>query len=219
MGEALATWDHYVVPSRDLEIAIRAQARHTPRITRFPLIGTDDNGEDILLLRPKRCIAVFDVSSRRDRILSKLVYPPSIVSAKWVIKFHEDLAYCAKKIGCYLVVKQKREFSSSVHPKYRRFIQNMAEQDFVIFVNPRVAAARVAAKCAVTVALPFSTPAVYGRALGKPSVFYDPTGKIARHCTKFHDVPVASGRESLLAWLENAIREGSLGKSDPDQLT
>ncbi|MBF0147311.1 MAG: hypothetical protein HQL85_14190 [Magnetococcales bacterium] len=44
-----------------------------------------------------------------------------------------------------------------------------------------------------------------GKALGKPTVYYDAVGSIAAAVPVFHGVPVVSGEAALAQWLDREV--------------
>ncbi len=204
-GEALATWDHYVVPSDDLQASLDEQHRRRIAYTVEPLLGVEDNGHDCRLDRPERTVASFDINVYAKPLTARIVRLPDYVTLAMTDAFHRDLLYCAEALDLDIARKPKRAFGPLIHPGYKRSFEQSGGHPRMIAVDPAVAAARVVATCAATVVMPFSTPAIYGIALGRPAVYYDPSGRMAAHTPKFHGVPVISGRVALLQWLEHAV--------------
>ncbi|MCH7775508.1 MAG: polysaccharide biosynthesis PFTS motif protein [Gemmatimonadetes bacterium] len=204
-GEALATWDHYIVPSDDLRRSLEEQHRRPVDYTVGPLLGVEDNGQPCRLKRPERTVAVFDVFVFSAAVLSQLIHVPTYYSLKNTAAFFDDIVACAEILDLEIARKPKRDFPPGSHPAYLRAFEAWALHPRVISVPPAIAAVRLATASAATISIPFTTPSTYGAALGKPSIFYDPTGVMAAHTPTFHGVPVVSGRAALLAWLRETF--------------
>ncbi|WP_333856278.1 hypothetical protein, partial [Denitromonas sp.] len=94
-----------------------------------------------------------------------------------------------------------RNIGRTAHPRYRACAERLGTADNVVLVDPAVSAMKVIEAATVTISLPFTSTALLARQLGKPSVYYDPTGSVQTDDRAAHGIPVLSGPAELDAWL------------------
>jgi polysaccharide biosynthesis PFTS motif protein len=204
-GEALGSWDSYVVPSADLGNTL-AELRAAPvEINVHPLLGVEDDGSPISLPRPDRTVAVFDVSIFLPTVIANVIRPLEFYTLENLLAFFEDIGNCAAALDLDIAWKSKREISDTSRRRYIDIVDDFSQLPFVHRINPNVSAVRLAQSCAATISIPFTTPSVYAVAQSKPAIYYDPTGRMAAHTPRFHGVPVVSGRVALMEWLRTQV--------------
>jgi polysaccharide biosynthesis PFTS motif protein len=204
-GEALATWDLYVVPSEYLGQSLDQQHRRATRYVIAPLLAVEDDGSPCNLAHPERTIAVFDVTVFTREVTSQLIRTPTYYSPGLCDDFLSDLLRCAEAHDLFIARKQKRKFPPLVHPAYLRTFRDTGAHPRMIDIPPATSAVRLTATAFATVTMPFSTPAIYARHHGRPSVYYDASGRMGRHTSVMHGVRVLSGRSGLERWLEELL--------------
>jgi len=62
----------------------------------------------------------------------------------------------------------------------------------------------IESSCAV-ISMPFTSTAIIAREIGKPSVYYDPTGGLQPDDRAAHGIPILSTVEELEAWLSSYV--------------
>jgi polysaccharide biosynthesis PFTS motif protein len=160
---------------------------------------------------PEHAIAVFDVQPMRDSIYQPLgsdfeYYVPGNAN-----HFLTDIHSATSSIGQTMLLKRKRNVESKVHPSYANTINALSKSDNYLEMDPDAAATALIAKCSGVVSAPFTSTALIGRDLGKPSIYYDPHGLCEKDDRAAHGIPIVSGRVELLAWL--AALESEPGQS------
>lgn len=153
----------------------------------------------------KSCVAVFDVTPHRASRYSTLgvdseFYVPAVTNS-----FLEDVNSVTRQQGVLMLWKRKRKIGRIAHPQYRHLADQLAENDHVVLVDPDIAADRVIETCAAVVSMPYTSTALIARNMGKPSVYYDPTGQLQRDDRAAHGIPVLSGVDELEAWLSTQL--------------
>jgi polysaccharide biosynthesis PFTS motif protein len=149
-----------------------------------------------------RAMAVFDVTSVRASYYATLAldtefYVPEVSKA-----FLDDIAKVAREYGYVLYWKRKRKMTANTHPAYRAFAESFAQRPAVRCVEPDVSAYRVIEASELVISIPFTSTALIARELGKPSCYYDPTGRMQPDDTAAHGVPLIQGRRALASWVE-----------------
>lgn len=164
---------------------------------------------------PKKTIAVFDVQPMRDGFYRTLgqgldYYVPAVA-----IQFLADIQDVLRDSGYAFAVKRKRQIGKLAHPAYRRYMDSLDKVRNCFSIDPGIDAYRLIEECTAVISMPFTSTALLGRELGKPSVYYDPLALLQKDDRAAHGIEVLQGKEDLLRWL-NAIevsggRIGNLG--------
>ena len=199
-GYQAMTWSHYLVWDEYQADFVRRVACGDPRIDVVGAIGFSDSKKFLSVL-PSRTVAVFDIQPQRD-ILYKLQAPdfdyyiPSVA-----IQFLADIHQVLKEADCHLAFKKKRDIGRLAHPLYRDYVRKFKNLDNCIYVQPEVPADKVSEGCFAVISMPFTSTAHGAHAMGKPSVFYDPSGLIQKNDRAAHGIEVLCGRDELREWL------------------
>lgn len=154
------------------------------------------------LLNP--AIAVFDVQPVRNSFYQRLGIDFDYYTPTNTTSFLADCHAASRACGVTVVLKRKREIGALIHPLYESFVDRLAKESDFLTINADVSASRLIAKCVAVVSMPFTSTALLGRALGKPSAYYDPHGMIQTDDRAAHGIDILSGPEELQAWLAKA---------------
>jgi len=159
---------------------------------------------------PVGSVAVFDVqpfrSSRYQTFgLSKEYYIPKIAN-QFLLDIHTVIRECKG----VMVHKCKRNVGKIIHPKYENLVKILAEADNVFQIEPEISVIRAIEGCFAVISMPFTSTALLGRELGKPSVFYDPYGIAQKDDRAAHGIQVLCGKDELRDWLIGLL--GSVDK-------
>jgi len=150
---------------------------------------------------PAGSFAVFDVQPQRDsryQILgaAEEYYVPRITN-QFLLDIHE----CIRECNGTMVHKRKRHNKRWLHPRYEVLVKRLSGEKDVISVEPDTSAARVTESCLAVISMPFTSTALWGKELGKPSVYYDPFGVVQKDDRAAHGVKVLCGKNELREWL------------------
>ena len=69
-------------------------------------------------------------------------------------------------------------------------------------IDPDISAHRVVRECDLVISMPFTSTALIGRELGKPSWYYDALGLVQSDDPASHGIPIVQGRDALLQWIK-----------------
>ncbi len=199
-GFQAMNWPHYLVWDEHQAAFVRSSVGLGPRIDITGSIPTH-SGVDVPQNLPKRAIAVFDVQPMRDTIYQTLGLDFEYYVPKNAIKFLEDIQQATRIAGRNMVYKPKRQLLNRLHPSYGRAVKNLSNSPNFLEIDPGVSATALIAKCAAVVSTPFTSTAIIGRELGKPSVYYDPFGICERDDRAAHGIPILLGRKELQEWM------------------
>ena len=160
---------------------------------------------------PGHAIAVFDVQPMRDAVYQPLALDFEYYVPRNGIRFLEDIQRATLVSSKIMVLKRKRDVGSKVHPGYELAIDHLGKTANYLELDPDTSASALIEKCQAVISTPFTSTALIGRDLGKPSIYYDPHGLCEKDDRAAHGIPIVSGRVELLAWL--AALESEPGQS------
>ena len=100
-----------------------------------------------------------------------------------------------------MLLKRKRNIGRLVHPRYAAVVNSLSGADDFVAVDPQISALRTIEHCDAVISMPFTSTALLGRAMGKPSIYYDPHGMVQRDDRAAHGVPVVIGYDELVRWV------------------
>lgn len=149
----------------------------------------------------KTSIAVFDITPHRWSRYCTLgmdneLYTPTVANL-----FLEHVSKATQRHGVLMLWKRKRNIGRVAHPHYRRLANQLAENSHVVLVEPDISAIRVIESCAAVISMPFTSTALIAKEMGKPSIYYDPSGLLQHDDRAAHGIPILSGADELEAWL------------------
>lgn len=146
-------------------------------------------------------VGVFDVTPHRASRYCTLGLDSEFYTPAVANPFLEHIDDAIGKHGLLMLWKRKRNIGRLAHPHYRCLADKLAEHSHVVLVEPDVSAIRVIESCVAVVSMPFTSTALIAREMGKPSVYYDPSGLLQRDDRAAHGIPILSGIDELDAWL------------------
>lgn len=146
-------------------------------------------------------VAVFDVTPHRSSRYVVLgadseLFVPAVANV-----FLEDVSTAIRRQCVLMLWKRKRKIGRLAHPRYRMLTDRIADSDHVLLIDPEISASRVIESSFAVISAPFTSTALIAREMGKPSVYYDPSGFLQRDDRAAHGIPILSGVDELEAWL------------------
>lgn len=154
---------------------------------------------------PFKSIAVFDVTPARNYYSRLTAYSFNYYTPDMAINFVRDIHNTLSIHDAAIVWKQKREIGRLAHPKYRRFIETVENEPNFIAVDPNISAFSMIAACAATISMPFTSTALMAKAIGKPSIYYDPSKLVSKDDRAAHGIEIISGPDELADWLNSVF--------------
>lgn len=150
---------------------------------------------------PAGSVAVFDVQPQRSSRYKILGAPQEYYVPETVNQFLLDIHTVIRECKGVMVHKRKRNIGKRLHPKYATLIKNLTEYYDVFSIDPDTSAIRVIESCSAVISMSFTSTALLGRALGKPSIYYDPYGVVQKDDRAAHGIQVLCGKDELRDWL------------------
>ena len=196
----VTTWPHYLVWDKYQSDFIGRSVGERAKINIVGPIWFSASSEDEIDL-PSKAVAVFDVQPVRNTYYQTLGLDFDYYIPETSNQFLADVYEVVVECGGSIAHKRKRYIGKRAHPKYRNFVGKMDQLHDYITVNPDMSAARLIDGCVAVISMPFTSTALIGRGLGKPSVYYDPLGLIQKNDRGAHDIQIITGPVALRNWL------------------
>lgn len=150
---------------------------------------------------PTGSVAVFDVQPHRSSRYQILGMPEEYYIPKIAGRFLLDIHTVIQECKGAVVYKRKRNIGKMIHPQYENLIRLLSKADDIVFIEPDISAIRVIEGCFAVISMPFTSTALLGRELGKPSVYYDSYGIVQKDDRAAHGIQVLCGKDELRNWL------------------
>jgi polysaccharide biosynthesis PFTS motif protein len=107
-----------------------------------------------------------------------------------------------------MVLKRKRNVGNLVHYQYRNLIDELIKNKNFFSMDADVRAEQLIAQCEAVISMPFTSTALIGREMGKPSIYYFPNDLIMKDDRAAHGIPILIGRDELYYWLSEVLNRG-----------
>ena len=201
-GWQAMNWSHYLVWDEYQANFVRRAVGEDVNISVVgPIWFQGSNCEMPQVEKPG--VAVFDVTPHRSSCYCVLGADYEFYIPATSEGFLSHIADAVCQVSAVMLWKRKRKIGAIAHPRYRYFTERLSARKDIVLVDPEISALQVIeASCAV-ISMPFTSTALIARALGKPSVYYDPTGELQSDDRAAHGIPIVSGSEQLKTWLDS----------------
>ena len=146
-------------------------------------------------------IAVFDISPKRDALYFTFCIDFDYYTINNSLLFLEQSLDTIVSCNYTMLWKRKRIFGALHHPKYIKLSEIMDSNEECITIDPEVSSIRVILASIAVISMPYTSTALTARELGKPSVFYDPTGLLQKDDRAAHGIPIINSVNELKNWL------------------
>lgn len=211
------SWPHYLVWDDYQASFVRRAVGESANISVVGPIWFHTSATEIPAF-PLGCVAVFDVQPMRASRYQVLGAPWEYFTPETSSRFLLDIHAVIKDFGGKMVLKRKRHIGRLLHARYRVLMEALLNQDEIEVVDPDLSALGVIDRCAAVISMPFTSTALLGRELGKPTIYYDPFGVIQKDDRAAHGIQVVSGVAELKEWFTTNERllhgvPSSLGSS------
>lgn len=198
------TWPHYLVWNEYQADFVRRAVREHANISVVGQIWFQSSAATMPKL-DKPGVAVFDVTPHRQSRYCTLGLDYEFYIPATSNTFLNHIANATHQLDAVMLWKRKRRIGSIAHPHYRHFADRLSERGDIVLVDPDTSAARVIESSRAVISMPFTSTAMIARAVGKPSIYYDPTGQLQPDDRAAHGIPILAGQDELKAWLSSQI--------------
>jgi polysaccharide biosynthesis PFTS motif protein len=196
----LMSWSYYLVWDKFHKNFIKRNVQNNPKIENVGHIWFSSGGDGESVV--SNSIAVFDVTPKRFSMHIHLgssfeYYIPSIV-----IQFLSDIQQVLSQNNVKMLHKIKRK-NQSTDKRYKTKLNRLSYELNYIKADPDIDACQIIQKTRACISIPFTSTALIAKQEGRPSVYYDPTGKIQKDDQAAHGIPVISGIDELRLWVKS----------------
>lgn len=146
-------------------------------------------------------VAVFDVTPHRKSRYISLGMKTEFYTSDVANAFLQQVSNAILQQKIFMNWKKKRNVGRIAHPFYRKMTDQLANANHVRLVDPDISAVLVIEKSTAVISMPYTSTALIAREMGKPSVYFDPTGSLQKDDRAGHGIPVLSNKIELEAWL------------------
>lgn len=196
----LMNWPRHLVWDEVQADFVKRCVGRDPNIEVGGAIWFEDSGEPLVDLQSP-LIAVFDVQPHRISRYCLLSLPSEFYVPSVINKFLRDIVNTASELKATVAWKRKRNIGKMVHPSFARCAELLASRPNVHIVDAGVSAIRVIERADIVISMPFTSTAVTARHLGKPSIYYDPSGLLVSDDKAARGIPIIQDQGALKDWV------------------
>ena len=144
-------------------------------------------------------IAVFDVTPTRPVFYTSLGWAIAPYwSEKLTMRFFNDIGEIVDPNKVNLFWKQKRIVNYMFIDKGFIRKRDLIINKYFTAVHPDISAKRLIDESDAVISMPFTSPSIIGKELGKPSIYFDASGSIEKQNS--HGIPVLKNKNELKNW-------------------
>ncbi len=156
--------------------------------------------ENIIFKTPRGFnIALFVLQPFSESYLASIGRPINFSSYEISKKIVEDLLHWCKKKDANLLLKNKRVLADyKINKDWNNFLKNKK----IYFVNPNLSPLKICRKSDCVISQPFTSSALFGREVKKPSIFYDATSFFKKKQDAADGIRILQGKNELFNWLD-----------------
>ncbi len=202
-GWQAMSWPLYIVWDEYQAAFVRRAAGDSAHINVVGSISFN-SGTNVPRDLPGHAIAVFDVQPMRDAIYKPLGLDFEYYVPRNAVRFLDDIRLATLMAGETMVLKRKRDVGNNLHPAYELAIRRLSKTANYLELDPDTSASALIENCQAVISMPFTSAALIGREMGKPSIFYDPHSVCEKDDHAAHGIEVVSGYKELVLWI-NAL--------------
>jgi len=202
---SLMNWPNYWVWNKEQYDFIK---RVTPFHSNIKIVGPillGNNSQQKKLDLPQKSVTVFDVQPQRDFKYQLLCEPTEYYVPDVTNQFLDDILCIVKRNHATMVYKGKRNIGKMAHYKYRSKMSKLSLEKEFLMIDSNYSAENLTAVSNCVISFPFTSTAQIGKLQGKPSIYYDPTGKIDKLDPASYGIPIISGPSELDEWLTKQL--------------
>ena len=190
------TWPRYLVWDKYQADFVKRAVGENANVT---VVGTIwfQSGANELPSLEKTGIGVFDVTPHRVSRYVTLGNDNEFYTPKVANTFLNDISEEIRKLELLMLWKRKRKIGNLAHPHYRHLTDKLSKCNHVIMIEPDTSVIRMIESCNAIISMPFTSTALIAREMGKPSIYYDPSGLLQRDDRAAHGIHIIVGVDEL----------------------
>lgn len=198
------SWPNYLVWDHWQADFVRASVGNECNISIVGAIWFQNNALQIDRLNGNG-VAVFDITPHRRSRFIKLGTKTEFYTSEIANAFLQQVSDVILHQGIFMNWKRKRNIGDIAHLFYRKLLDDLSKLNHVRLIDPDISAISVIEKSCAVISMPYTSTALIARELGKPSIYFDPTGLLQKNDRAAHGIPVISSQVDLAFWLSKQI--------------
>lgn len=206
IGWETSTWENFLVWDHYQDDFLKRSLKKNANIYVVGPIWFESGVEELPAFS-LNSIAVFDVQPFRDALYNTLGIPFDYFIPTHCNQFLNDIYESLQVTNTSLVLKRKRNIGKLIHYRYRNLLSQLEKHPNFISLDPDTAVHQIVENCKAVISMPFTSTALIAERMGKPSIYYDPSGLIQKYDRGAHGIKIVSGQKELEAWLEGLSKE------------
>ena len=154
---------------------------------------------------PLNSIAVFDVQPVRDAFYNTLGIPFDYFIPANCNQFLKDIYEVISINNRTMILKRKRNIGNLIHYQYQNLLVQLEKKSNFTSLDTEIRAEQIINNCNAVISMPFTASSLIAKQMGKPTIYYDPTGLIQKDDRGAHGIKIISGKKELENWFLEVI--------------
>jgi polysaccharide biosynthesis PFTS motif protein len=213
----LSSWSNYVVFDELQKQDLEEQLLFHGTVQIAPILPWWSDIEFDIPELDKPTIALFDTALHNQIYLRGTLNQFGWDSPEIALTFLRNILEIAEENNLKIYYKNKRPRPNKMRNNEHFYgVRSLLAKykKSVFLIDDRVAPVRVIANSFLTISKPLSTTAIIAKSLGKPSVYFDPTGKIRPSDPACRGCKVFSSKQELNKYIQSlSIKSDTLPES------
>ena len=203
-GYKAMNWPHYLVWDECQADFVRRALGEQANVSVVGSIWFQNSA--IKMPRPnKPSVAIFDITPHRHSRYVTLGMDSEFYTPIVTNPFLEHVCNATRQYNFDMLWKRKRNIGRIAHPVYRHLADKLSNNSHVMLVDPEISAIRVIESSVAVISMPFTSTAIIAKEMGKPSIYYDPSGLLQKDDRAAHGIAILSTRDELATWLSHQV--------------
>ncbi len=148
-------------------------------------------------------IIIFDVTPHRSSRYSLLAPDDDFHTPEFINTYLDHVISELCKYTFPIFLKPKRDIGKLSHPLYRKMLSCISQNNKITLLDPSIPAEYLIKNSFAVISSPYTSTAIIAKEMGKPSIYYDPSGLLRKSDRAAHGVSVIQGRAELESWLSS----------------
>jgi polysaccharide biosynthesis PFTS motif protein len=203
-GWKAMSWPHYLVWDNRQADFVRTSVGNDCEISIVGPIWFQSSSVELTNFGDT-CIAVFDITPHRKSRYITLGMANEFYTPNVINPFLQQVSNAIFQQGFFMYWKRKRNVGRVAHPLYLKMVDELGKNSHARLIDPDISAIPVIEASAAVISMPFTSTALIAKEMGKPSIYFDPTGLICKVDHAAHGIPVLSSPAELDAWLSEQV--------------
>ena len=204
-GWKAMNWPHYLVWDEYQDDFVRRAVGAEANVSIVGPIWFQSSAAEMPRFQ-KAGVAIFNVTPVRGSRYILLGADYDYYIPRISEEFLSHISDATSYLDVIMLWKSKRKIGAMAHPRFRYFSERLSEREHVVIVDADISAFRVIESSRAVISMPFTSTALIARAMGKPTIYYDPHGLVQKGDRAAHGIEILHGSEQLREWLSDVMK-------------